>query len=158
MAFADVDAVPYRPGDVLLHQRNGIQNRAAAREVRGQRGRERATCAVRMPTFHALRAEFRETGPVVDDVHDLRGVGVDQHLLARRRQEDMLQVIDAHPELLGIGLDEGTAIVVRGDVAEVVGVSKMAVYDKKYGGGPDGKRYYFLSAGDKFDLAGRKRM
>src|SRR5262249_19750962 len=51
----------------------------------------------------------------------LRGVAIDQHLLARHRENDMLPVIAAHPDLLGIGLDEGTAIVVHGDTARVVG-------------------------------------
>src|SRR5262249_24205119 len=41
----------------------------------------------------------------------LRQVGVDQHLLVRKRQEDLVGVVQKHPELLGIGLDEGTAIV-----------------------------------------------
>ena len=44
----------------------------------------------------------------------LKNAAVDQHLLRRNRQFDMLEVIDKHPELLGIGLDEDTAIVVRG--------------------------------------------
>jgi cyanophycinase len=85
----------------------------------------------------------------------LRGVAIDQHLLVRHRENDMLQVIDAHPKLLGIGLDEGTAIVVQGDHAEVVGRSKMAVYDPKHAAGADGRRYYFLDAGTKFNLLTR---
>ena len=44
----------------------------------------------------------------------LKNAAVDQHLLRRNRQFDMLEVIDKHPELLGIGLDENTAIVVAG--------------------------------------------
>jgi cyanophycinase len=83
----------------------------------------------------------------------LRGAAVDQHLLARNRQSDMLEVIAAHPELLGIGLDEGTAIVVRGDTAEVVGRSKAAFYNAR---DADGAAYYFLQAGDVFDLGGRR--
>jgi peptidyl-dipeptidase A len=86
----------------------------------------------------------------------LRGVAVDQHLLARHRENDMLQVIAAHPALLGIGLDEGTAIIVHGDTAKVVGASKMAVYDRNYKAGTDGRAYYFLGAGDQIDLKTRK--
>lgn len=87
----------------------------------------------------------------------LRNVAVDQHLLKRNRQEDMLAVIDRYPKLLGIGIDESTAIVVRGDEAEVVGDSKVAIYDYKAPRAADGKRYYFLASGERFDLSKRKR-
>lgn len=86
----------------------------------------------------------------------LRGVAVDQHLLRRKRENDMLEVIGAHPELLGIGLDESTAIVVKGDEFEVIGDSKCAIYDKNYKPGTDGRKFYYLSPGDRFDLKGRK--
>lgn len=88
----------------------------------------------------------------------LKNVGVDQHLLKRNRQDDMVAVIDKHPELLGIGIDESTAIVVKRDEFEVVGVSKVAIYDPKYKAAAGAKRYYFLSPGDRFDLASRKRL
>jgi cyanophycinase len=82
----------------------------------------------------------------------LRGVAVDQHILVRGRENDMLQVVEKHPDLLGIGLDEGTAILVRGDAAEVIGRSKAAFYNTR---DADGEPYYFLEAGDVFDLAAR---
>lgn len=80
----------------------------------------------------------------------LRGVAIDQHLLARKRQDDMLAVIKRYPKLLGIGIDENTAIVVRGDEFEVVGESKVAIYD------PTRLPYYFLSPGQRFHLATRR--
>lgn len=61
----------------------------------------------------------------------LRHVGIDQHLLARNRHFDLFEVVDARPELLGIGLDENTALVVEGDWAEVVGESYVAIYDPR---------------------------
>ena len=88
----------------------------------------------------------------------LRNVAVDQHLLKRNRQDDLVPVIQKHRHLLGIGIDENTAIVVKGDEAEVIGASKVAVYDARYGTGPDGKRYYFLNPGEKFDLVKRRRL
>ena len=81
----------------------------------------------------------------------LRGVAVDQHLLKRKRENDMVAVVRKHPELLGIGIDEGTAIVVEGDRFEVIGESKVAIYE-------DGKAYYFLAPGDRFDMQARKRV
>jgi cyanophycinase len=83
----------------------------------------------------------------------LRNTAVDQHLLARGREEDLLEVIAAHPSLLGIGLDEGTAIVVEGDRAEVIGRSRAAFYNARDAAGA---RYYFLEPGGVFDLAGRR--
>lgn len=83
----------------------------------------------------------------------LERVAVDQHLLARQREADLLDVIGSHPDLLGIGLDEGTAIVVEGNRAEVVGRSRVAIYN---GGSENGLGYYFLDPGDVFDLGRRE--
>lgn len=84
----------------------------------------------------------------------LRNVGIDQHLLRRNRHFDMLEVLEAHPDLLGIGLDENTAIVVSGDRAEVLGQGYVAIYDRgmRIDSGGD---FYFLAPGDRFDLATR---
>jgi len=59
----------------------------------------------------------------------LRGVAIDQHLLARGRENDLFGVLRDHPELLGIGLDEGTALVVTGDMGSVIGSGRVAIYD-----------------------------
>jgi len=88
----------------------------------------------------------------------LKNAGIDQHLIVRKRENDMLQVIDAHPKLLGIGIDESTAVVVHRNQFEVIGASKVAIYDKAYAPAADGKRYYFLVKGDKFDLKKRHRL
>ncbi len=85
----------------------------------------------------------------------LRGVAIDQHLLRRNRQFDMLDVIDAHPDLLGIGLDEDTAIVVHGDRFEVIGQSYAIIYDNGTTTGKDG-RFFFLAPGDGYDMARRQ--
>ncbi len=85
----------------------------------------------------------------------LKGVGIDQHLLRRNRHFDMVEVIRAKPELLGIGLDENTAIIVRGDRFEVVGQSYAVIYDHNAtldGGG----LFYFLAPGDRYDMAARQ--
>ncbi len=85
----------------------------------------------------------------------LRGVGVDQHLLRRNRQFDLIEVIRARPDLLGIGLDEDTAIVVQGDRFEVIGQSYVAIYDHERlldSGG----LFYLLAPGDEYDLATRE--
>lgn len=88
----------------------------------------------------------------------LKKVAVDQHLLRRNRQDDLVGVVQKHPELLGIGIDESTAIVVRRNTFDVIGVSKVAIYNPHSPPGADGKRYYFLSAGERFDMASRKKI
>jgi cyanophycinase len=59
---------------------------------------------------------------------------------------------ETHPELVGIGIDEGTAIVVHGDSFQVIGEGKVAIYD---GHKHNGNYYYFLSSGQTFDLRQR---
>jgi hypothetical protein len=51
----------------------------------------------------------------------LPGVAIDQHFSQRGRHRDLVPVVDRHPKLLGIGIDEATAIVVTGSRAEVIG-------------------------------------
>jgi len=96
----------------------------------------------------------------------LRNVAIDQHLLVRNRQFDLIEVIESHPELLGIGLDENTAIVVQGDTFEVLGESFVAIYDPHLWNRmttldekpvlPNGGRFFLLRSGDQYDLKSRK--
>ena len=85
----------------------------------------------------------------------LKNVGIDQHLLKRNRHFDMLEVIRANPGLLGIGIDENTAIVVEGDRFEVIGQGYVAIYDSNTLIPPDGP-FYFLAPGDRFNLKTRE--
>jgi len=87
----------------------------------------------------------------------LRGVAIDQHLLKRNRQFDLVGLVSTRPELLGIGLDEDTAIVVSGDAFDVIGRSYAVIYDNEHQIPPDGK-FYFLQAGDRYDLKKREAL
>jgi cyanophycinase len=88
----------------------------------------------------------------------LTGVAIDQHFTQRKRQPDMTLLMKAYPQLLGIGLDEGTAIVVQNHVAEVVGANQVAFYDAKQPPNDDDKDYVSLSAGQKYDLKARRTL
>lgn len=55
----------------------------------------------------------------------LPGTVIDQHFLARNRQERLLGALAAHPGLIGLGIDEGAALVVRGTRLKVVGDSDV---------------------------------
>ena len=94
-------------------------------------------------------------GDHVEGFGFLRNVAIDQHLLKENRQFDLIEVIEAHPHLLGIGLDENTAIVVQGDEFEVIGESYVAIYDPSRHIPPEGK-FYFLAPGDRYDLKTRQ--
>jgi cyanophycinase len=85
----------------------------------------------------------------------LKNTAIDQHVLRRNRQFDLVEVIEAHPQLLGIGIDENTAIVVQGDEFEVIGQSYVLIYDNQKTVGPNG-RFYFIPPGGRFDLRTRE--
>jgi cyanophycinase len=80
----------------------------------------------------------------------LANVAIDQHVVAWRRQNDLARVIAAHPGLLGIGIDEGTAAIVQQNTMTVIGCSVILITD---GAVHDGKPYYALRRGTRFDLA-----
>lgn len=84
----------------------------------------------------------------------LRNTAIDQHLLRRNRQHDLVELLAVHPHLLGIGLDENTAIVVQGDTATVIGQTYVAVYDTGSTVGPGG-RFFLLQPGDRLNLSTR---
>jgi cyanophycinase len=100
---------------------------------------------------HIMMAKGHEEGFAL-----VKNMAIDQHVIARKRENDLVEVIAAHPELIGIGLDEGTAIVVQGDRARVIGLSKTLLYGSGIAG-PDGTRLYLsFEPGQVIDLAGRK--
>ena len=95
----------------------------------------------------------------------LKNVAIDQHVLARNRQFDMFDILKSRPELLGIGIDENTAIIVHGNQFKVIGESYVIVYDGTFWSreGSDLKNlpektklFYFLHSGDEYDLLNRK--
>lgn len=86
----------------------------------------------------------------------LRRSAIDQHINARNRWDDLIPVIKKYPELLGIGISEDTAIIVKGDTFEVMGAWKVAVHDNTRLYQPWEKPYYVLSPGDVYDMKARK--
>jgi cyanophycinase len=59
-----------------------------------------------------------------------RDVVIDTHFIQRGRFGRLLEVVTRHPELLGIGIAEDTALLVReGRYAEVVGSDNIIVLD-----------------------------
>ena len=86
----------------------------------------------------------------------LRKSAIDQHINTRSRWDHLVEVIAKKPALLGIGLSEGTAIVVTGDTFEVLGKWKVAVHDNTRLYQPWEKPYFVLSAGDVYNMKARR--
>lgn len=60
------------------------------------------------------------------------GVLLDQHFVANKRLARLLSAVLAHPELLGVGVDESTAIWLRpDDVVEVLGERSVLLVDAR---------------------------
>jgi cyanophycinase len=98
------------------------------------------------------------------------GVIVDQHHVARRRNNRLISVVLEHPELIGVGVDEATAVWVRPDgTFEVLGDGWVVVYDATRAAvkraapnrigtrlGVHGMVVHVLLSGDVFDIHKRR--
>jgi cyanophycinase len=85
----------------------------------------------------------------------LRNVAVNPHLTSANREGELITVIDQHPELLGLGLEDAAALMVQGNVAEVLGPGRVAVYDDSL---HEKLWYYWLKPGERFDLTLRRKI
>jgi cyanophycinase len=56
---------------------------------------------------------------------------VDQHFLRRQRGNRLISAVVEHQRLVGVGIDESTAVIVRGTVLEVIGKSAVIVFDAR---------------------------
>lgn len=86
----------------------------------------------------------------------LKGVAIDQHFAERNRFKDLSSVIETFPQLLGIGIDEGTALIVKGPVGLVQGKGQVHFYDRKKINKPDTKDYESVGRGGRYQLVQRK--
>ena len=125
-----------------------------------------------MITGDERRTENKEgTWEVIwaDDVLHSRGFGfikdavIDQHFVTRRRHNRLIAVVLQYPSLVGVGIEESTAVLVRPDGRyEVLGEGQVIVYDARRAitaqsadghlGGRD-LRMHVLLAGDVYDPA-----
>ena len=97
-----------------------------------------------------------------------RGVIVDQHFIKRQRENRLFTVVLEHPSMLGVGIDEATAVWVRPDgTFTVLGDGSVMVIDASAakltrppaGGGPiaaQGVAVQLLVRGETFDLGTRQ--
>jgi cyanophycinase len=87
----------------------------------------------------------------------LPGVILDQHFIRRQRQNRLFGLVLKHPELLGLGVDEGTALLVRDNrTAEVVGASRVMVVEASSDG--EAMSLQLLAPGETYDLRDKKKL
>lgn len=91
--------------------------------------------AAMMPDVMIIEGDS-ETNPRVNTVAMgpgmgfLPGIVVDQHFAQRGRLGRLISALLQQPAVLGIGIDENTAVIVSGDRFEVVGESAVTVIDQ----------------------------
>ena len=80
----------------------------------------------------------------------LTNVAINPHLTSAKRDAELVNVVDAHPNILGIGIDDDAALLVQKNVFEVIGTGRVAIYDNVR---RNGSWYYWLKLGERFDLS-----
>ena len=85
----------------------------------------------------------------------LRGAAIDQHFHQRDRYADMSALKQAFPQLLGLGIDEQTAILVEKGEFRVIGEHHVAVYDRTSPPENGEPEYQQLKSGERYDLSRR---
>lgn len=109
------------------------------------------------PTFRSLEADNLE---LKEGLGLISNAIVDQHFVWRSRHNRLLTAILEYPDILGIGIDESTALLLKGDSAEVIGLSQVMVYSNPTGSiknvngklGANGLRLDVYLPGEKFSL------
>jgi cyanophycinase len=98
----------------------------------------------------------------------LPGVVVDMHFSERGRMGRLLGAIAQNPRILGVGIDEDTAMLVEGTVLTVLGSGGIYIVDGRFAGGSnvaegsgdealaiENVTLHLLNANRRFDLAQR---
>jgi len=93
----------------------------------------------------------------------IRGVIIDAHFRERGREKNLPSLLIKHPQMLGIGIDETTAIFVQGTTAEVMGPHAVSFYNletgqKRADSSIEVSKPVVLMAGQKYDLKLRKQI
>ncbi|HEY2431595.1 MAG TPA: cyanophycinase [Vicinamibacterales bacterium] len=109
-----------------------IRSRHAAGVVVGGTSAGAAVLASEMFTgdadLKALTAGATITARGLGLVPDLL---IDQHFLKRQRDNRLISAVFDHPSLVGVGIDESTAVIVRGASLDVIGRSSVVVIDAR---------------------------
>ena len=80
----------------------------------------------------------------------LNGVVIDAHFRDRGRTAELGALVVKHPQMLGLGVDVDTALVIEGTVGEVLGKGMVTVFDHRGGTAP--AEGVLLKSGARYDL------
>jgi cyanophycinase len=137
--IAEADGVLLGDGDQVKLV-DALSGTATGRAIRAAHAAGAAVCgtgagAAALTELTVARGEIDVEGNLVEQYIG-PGLGllgfdaiIDTHLGERRRLQRLFLVVAEHPRLLGLGIDEDTALVVRGHVGRVVGAGGVTFVD-----------------------------
>jgi cyanophycinase len=147
----------YRAGAVV----GGTSAGAAVMSTPMITGDERHPGGARPDTTDPFKTIARENIITSEGFGLIDGAIVDQHFLRRKRHNRLISTVLEHPKLLGVGIDESTALLVQPDgMWSVLGASAVVVYDARNAAvtgasaptlGGTGIVMHVLPAGSSFD-------
>ena len=97
-----------------------------------------------------------ETAEVGTGLDLLPNAVIDQHFFHRNRLNRLAGVLDQHPELMGFGIDEGTALVVQLQRGRLGVLGDSYVFARVKNESAKQPRFAILKRGDQIDIAGLK--
>ena len=176
--FDDAAGVFFSGGDQLRITSQigdtGIEQRVRAIFERGGVVAGTSAGAAAMSETMLVKGSSAESHRI-GDLHMAPGLGlirdviIDQHFAERGRFGRLLGAVAHNPRVLGLGIDEDTAVVVEGDRFEVIGSGAVYVVDGSHVSHSNiaeaepertlsmhDVRMHVLSAGDTFDLDRRR--
>jgi cyanophycinase len=83
----------------------------------------------------------------------LKNFVLNPHLVSSKREMELVNVLDMHPELIGFGVDDETSLIIRNGIIEIKGKGPVYIYDNIQ---RDKKWWYELPPDKKFSLRERK--
>ena len=86
----------------------------------------------------------------------LPGAAIDQHFTKCDRLGDRVRLKRSISELVGIGIDDATAMIVRGTIMEVVGSNQVAVFDRQPDDSQAQPEFSIIKTGQKYDFKHRR--
>jgi cyanophycinase len=149
----------YRAGAVV----GGTSAGAAVMSTPMITGDERHPGGARPDTTDPFKTIVRDNIITSEGFGLIQGAIIDQHFLRRKRHNRLVSAVLEHPKLLGVGIDESTALLVQPDGKwQVLGASAVIIYDARHAEitaasaptlGATGVVMHVLPAGSSFDPA-----
>ncbi|HET7549866.1 MAG TPA: cyanophycinase [Gemmatimonadaceae bacterium] len=147
----------YRGGAVV----GGTSAGAAVMSTPMITGDERHPGGARPDTTDPFKTIARDNIITAEGFGLIDGAIIDQHFLRRKRHNRLVSAVLEHPKLLGVGIDESTALLVQPDGTwHVLGASEVVIYDARHAAitpsgaptlGATGLTMHVLPAGSSFD-------